>query len=242
MARPPQELPRQVIRLPDERLRRRAHGRVAGRHRACAPRPKARTPTWSCSTPATSARRRPRRSIPISAACEREAARAPMIAVAGCVAQAEGEEIMAPRAGGRPGGRPAGLSPPARDGRRSARAASARSTPTCRPTPSSTRCRRAAVGAERVPDHPGRLRQILHLLRGALHARRRNLAAVRRSLREARDAGRGGAREITLLGQNVNAWSDAAAAARGADPRPRRIMEWSGFATRPTHPVEMMRR
>ena len=64
----------------------------------------------------------------------------PMIAVAGCVAQAEGEEIMARAPSGRPGGRPAGLSPPARDDRARRRAASARPTPTCRRTPSSPRC------------------------------------------------------------------------------------------------------
>ena len=56
-------------------------------------------PTSSSSTPATSARRRPKRSIPSSAACggsRSDAARGPprLVAVAGCVAQAEGEEIL----------------------------------------------------------------------------------------------------------------------------------------------------
>ena len=64
-------------------------------------RPKARNPPISsCSTPATSARRRPRRSIPSSAGCAgsrkrgAEAGRRVMIGVAGCVAQAEGAEIL----------------------------------------------------------------------------------------------------------------------------------------------------
>ena len=43
-----------------------------------------------------------------------QAGREMLIAVAGCVAQAEGEEIIAPRAGRRSGRRPADLSPPAR--------------------------------------------------------------------------------------------------------------------------------
>ena len=47
--------------------------------------------------------------------------------------------------------RPAGLSPPARDGRRGRRGAAARSTPTCRPSPSSTRSPRAA-GSARAPS------------------------------------------------------------------------------------------
>jgi tRNA-2-methylthio-N6-dimethylallyladenosine synthase len=51
----------------------------------------------------------------------------------------------APRQG-RCRGRPAGLSQPARSGRRRPRAASRRSTPTCRREPSSARCPRARPG------------------------------------------------------------------------------------------------
>ena len=145
----------------------------------------------------------------------------PLIAVAGCVAQAEGAEIIArapavdmvvgpqayhrlPESGRRGGGRDA-----------------SRSTPTCRRAPSSTRCPpRRARRAERVPDRAGRVRQILHLLRRALHARRREsrgrspTCSTRRSALV--DAG---AREITLLGQNVNAWAgeDAKGRAIGLD-------------------------
>ena len=68
--------------------------------RLCRDRRRSRTPTSSSSTPATSARRPPRRSIPISAASAtsrrsaRRAARTRIVAVAGCVAQAEGAEIV----------------------------------------------------------------------------------------------------------------------------------------------------
>ena len=92
----------------------------------------ARTPTWSCSTPATSARRRPRRPIRTSAGCGARTARKPLIALAGCVAQAEGAEAKAPLDDDRHGRRPAGLSPPAGNGRRGRARARARSTPTCR--------------------------------------------------------------------------------------------------------------
>jgi hypothetical protein len=56
-------------------------------------RPTARTPTWSCSTPATSAKRRRRRPIPKSAAAQGGRRPDAVIALAGCVAQAEGAEI-----------------------------------------------------------------------------------------------------------------------------------------------------
>ena len=49
-----------------------------------------------------------------------------------------------------------------------------------------------------------------------------------------------GAREIVLLGQNVNAWADGKTRFRRPDPRDRRrSMAWSGSATPPRHPVNM---
>ena len=54
---------------------------------------------------------------------------------------------------------------------------------------------------------PGRLRQILLLLRRALYARRRSLApGGQRSSRRRGAWWRRGTREIALLGQNVNAY------------------------------------
>ena len=146
----------------------------------------------------------------------RATAARPMIAVAGCVAQAEGRGDPAPRAERRHRRRPAGLSPPARAGRaRPRRGERALDTD----MPVALQVRRAAgpapAGAERLPDRPGRLRQILHLLRRPLHARRRGLAAAgRRSSTRRRRWSTRGAREITLLGQNVNAWT-----ARTTGPR-----------------------
>ena len=108
-----------------------------------------------------------------------------MIAVAGCVAQAEGEEIIRRAPRGRSRGRPAELSPPA--GPAGARRSAARrsSTPNFRSRTSSTSRRAEPRGDRaarrlRLRHRAGRLRQVLHLLRRALYARRRSLAAGRR--------------------------------------------------------------
>ena len=66
------------------------------------------------------------------------------IAVAGCVAQAEGAEIVRRAAGGRPRRRPAELSPPARSARAAPRAAARSSTPNSRPRTNSTSAAPAA--------------------------------------------------------------------------------------------------
>ena len=168
---------------------------------------------------------------------EREAAGGRMVlAVAGCVAQAEGAEItarapwvdivlgpqtyhrlpeMVARASRAAGAvietdfpAEAEVRPPAGSGRR-------------------------AAGRDRLPHRAGGLRQVLLLLRGALYPRRRVLPPRRRRAGRGAAAGGAGAREITLLGQNVNAYHGeapaaaadlgprAAAARAGRDPRPR---------------------
>ena len=101
----------------------------------------------------------------------------------------------APRARRRHRRRPAGLSQPAGAGPRGGGAA-ARALDT--DMPAALQVRRAAgaapAGAERLPHRPGRLRQILHLLRRPLYARRRDLAAVRGDRRRGEGAGRRAAR------------------------------------------------
>ena len=131
-----------------------------------------------------------------------------MIAVAGCVAQAEGEEIarrapavdivVGPQAYHRP---PQMIAEIHRGAGRAldTEFPGARSSTPCPPT--------AARPASRLPHRSGRLRQVLHLLRRALYARRRIFARLAR-LDPRRGAAQPetGAREITLLGQNVNAY------------------------------------
>jgi tRNA-2-methylthio-N6-dimethylallyladenosine synthase len=152
------------------------------------------TPMSSCSTPAISARRRPRRSIPSLADCAaqdparaRRAAKQTMMAVAGCVAQAEGEEIA--------------RAPDRRSGRRAAKlsalpeflvARAGRRRRSCSPSfPMRTNStlhdpKGARNRTNGVSDGPGRLRQVLHVLRGALYARHGGLARVAKILDEAR--------------------------------------------------------
>ena len=89
-----------------------------------------------------------------------------------------------------------------------------------------------------LPHRAGRLRQVLHLLRRALYARRGSLAPGRADRRRGGAAGRAGVREITLLGQNVNAYhgegrtvrTGRLAACSTAWPKSR---AWSGCATPP---------
>ena len=64
-----------------------------------------------------------------------------------------------------------------------------------------------ARGVTRLPHRAGRLRQVLHLLRRALYARRGSIRGRSRAIvAEARGWPTRGVREVTLLGQNVNAY------------------------------------
>ena len=148
-------------------------------------------------------------------------ARDMIIAVAGCVAQAEGEEILRARALCRHRARAADLSPPAGDGgarrpRHGARTAAARapicSTPNFPWNRSSTICRSPApAGSHRLPH---RCRKAATSsapsascpIRAAPNSRGRSAEIAA----EARRLVATGAREITLLGQNVNAYHGAA--------------------------------
>ena len=137
-----------------------------------------------------------------------------IVAVAGCVAQAEGAEIVR-RA-------PAvdlvvGPQSYHRAGRRCWRAlrsdggrSSRRTFPEEDKFAGAARPRRRGRRADGVPHRAGGLRQVLHLLRRALHARRRvSRAPVADVEAEARRLAERGVREITLLGQNVNAYHGA---------------------------------
>ncbi len=129
------------------------------------------------------------------------------IGVAGCVAQAEGAEIIRRSRWSIwswarnpitacPTWRPRGAGPKA-------------SIRTSRPRTSSTTCPNACPRPPRprgLSDRAGRLRQVLRLLRGALYPRGRGQPPRRPHPAEARGLVERGVREITLLGQNVNAW------------------------------------
>jgi tRNA-2-methylthio-N6-dimethylallyladenosine synthase len=90
---------------------------------------------------------------------------------------------------------------------------------------------RAAARAERVPDGAGRLRQVLHLLRRALYRGAEISRPMNDLLREAEMLVEAGAREITLLGQNVNAWGE------GLDVLIRELAKLPGSARSATPPA-----
>ncbi len=78
-----------------------------------------------------------------------------------------------------------------------------------------SRGRDASARRQRLRHGAGGLRQVLHLLRRALHARRRNLTAGKKILAEVEQLAAAGVREVTLIGQNVNAYHG-----EGPDGRP----------------------
>ena len=137
-----------------------------------------------------------------------------LVAVAGCVAQAEGEEMVrrAPVVDLVIGPQAYHHLPKLVAQAEAARAtfrgrAGIVATDFPRQSPSSTICRkRPRHRRQRFPDCAGRLRQVLHLLRRALHPRCRIFPPRCDVLAEARRLVAAGAREITLLGQNVNAY------------------------------------
>ena len=135
-----------------------------------------------------------------------------MVGVAGCVAQAEGAEIIrrqsavdlviGPQTYHR-------LPEALRKGeeRREGRRDRLRRRGQVRASAEAAPRRDHRAGRHRLPHGAGRLRQVLHLLRGALYARLGSVApGCRRSSPRQRSSPQAGVREVTLLGQNVNAW------------------------------------
>ena len=148
------------------------------------------------------------------------------MAVAGCVAQAEGEEIVARAARGRSGGGAAILSPPAGDDRARSRAPGGHALETDFPALEKfDSLPRAAAPAASAPFSPCRKAATSSapsawcLTRAAPNIR----APPQAILREARQLADKGAREIVLLGQNVNAYRGTAGRQAGA---------WRGCAMR----------
>ncbi len=147
-----------------------------------------------------------------------------IVAVAGCVAQAEGAEILdrapfvdivfGPQAYHR---LPEMVARATAAGGRQVLDTSFPAEPKFDHLPETS----ATPGGQRLSHGPGGLRQVLHLLRRALYARRRILPPGGGIIAEAGRLVAAGAREITLLGQNVNAYHGASPGQAG------RVADWA---------------
>ena len=149
-----------------------------------------------------------------------------LIAVAGCVAQAEGAGNHPPRRRGRSGGRLAELSPAARTARARANAASRSSIPNFRSKTNSTRWPRRAAKQSRkrgisafvtVQEGCDKFCTfcVVPYTRGAEVSR-----PVEKIAAEVERLAQAGVREVTLIGQNVNAYHGQGADGRACDARP----------------------
>ena len=202
------------------------------------------TPIWWCSTPATSAKKAVDRVYSDIGRLKRDDGSVPLIAVAGCVAQAEGEEIMArapsvkmvvgPQAYHR-------LPEMVREA-----AAGRSSTDTDMPTATKfaslpVRRRTGASAFLTVQEGCDKFCTycVVPYTRGAEVSR-----PYGDLIDEAMRLVDGGAREITLLGQNVNAWTGHDAKGRdvGLDGLIRELAEMTGLARiryTTSHPNDM---
>ena len=245
----------QDLWLPDERLRLRAHGGCPGAARLCAG-PTAADDADMIILNTCHIREKAAEKVFSDLGrlrvlkSDKAKARRPAwsSAVAGCVAQAEGEEILRARAVRRYRARAADLSSPAGDdGAKLARGGGpvldtefpgrAEIRSTCRRAPRrkrsrpSSRCRKAATNS--APSASCPIRAAPNISRPA--------AAV---IAEARRLVASGAREITLLGQNVNAYHGAgvrwrSVGPRPADPRARRAPGLERLRYTTSHPRDM---
>ena len=207
------KVPDRNVRLPDERPRLRAHGRAAraGRLRADRRRPRRRRRRHQHLQ-----RARARRGEALHAARRaaqmrrRAAARDPIVAVAGCVAQQEGDALLkrSPGVADVIVGTQAIRRLPMLVDEAVARGRTRRPLVDLDPlrrrvvSAGHRAARRSGEGVRH--DHRG-LQRVLRLLRRAVHARPRADAAGRRHPRRGPRGGRRPARrEVQLLGQIVN--------------------------------------
>ena len=207
---------RQILRLPDERLRFASYGGHAGARRlwrnresedadlvilnTCHIREKAAEKVYSELGRV--------REMKEAAAAQ---GRHMPIAVAGCVAQAEGKEIIRARRCGRSGGRPAKLSPPARSCSRARKRGEQSSTPNFRsktnstlwPRPDAKPSPRGITAFVTVQEGCDKFCTfcVVPYTRGAEISR-----PVEKIVAEVERLADAGVREVTLIGQNVNAY------------------------------------
>ncbi len=170
---------------------------------------------------------------------KREDGPAPMIAVAGCVAQAEGEEIArrAQVSMSWSVRRPITTCP---SWWRRRRAAGSRSIPTCRSQASSARCPPAGRSARRRSSRSRKgATSSAPIAWCPIPAAPRSAGRAQAIVDEAKALVDAGAREITLLGQNVNAWDEDG---RGLDGLIRALDRIPGLARiryTTSHPNDM---
>jgi hypothetical protein len=230
----------QDLRLSDERLRQRAHGRCPAPAGLWADRPgRGRRSGGAQHLPHPRKgdreglfRARPDQG---SEGGKAAAGGAMLVAVAGCVAQAEGEEIMRrqPAVDLVVGPQSYHRLPEliARAHRAAGEALAADFAPEEKFDALPTA--RAVIRRHRLPHRAGGLRQVLHLLRGALYARRRIFAARPRRSWPRPGAGGAGRARGHPAGPERQRLCDGEGGWRRPDPAAGEIRAWIASATPP---------